>query len=202
MLLRVARKRDLAQLHSFDLVVTLLLSNVVQNAVIGNDNSLAAGLFGVAGLVGVKRADCPRRQPPPPAHPVFEGSPTTLVKSGEVIVPAVHRLGMHRSDVAAVCRRQGADHRSDIEEATLWPGGSFVFTLVEERRDATVADLRRSNEDLLAQVRTELSATVNDLEHRVTRREKSLVHNGSSMIHPRARAAPVAQQVRTIMTRE
>ena len=43
-LLRLAGKRDLAQLNSFDLVVMLLLSNVVQNAVIGPDNSLLGGL--------------------------------------------------------------------------------------------------------------------------------------------------------------
>jgi len=41
LLLRLAGKRDLAQLNSFDLVVMLLLSNVVQNAVIGNDNSVS-----------------------------------------------------------------------------------------------------------------------------------------------------------------
>ena len=50
-LLRLAGKRDLAQLNTFDLVVMLLLSNVVQNAVIGNDNSLTGGLLGAAALV-------------------------------------------------------------------------------------------------------------------------------------------------------
>jgi hypothetical protein len=45
-LLRVAGKRNLAQLNSFDLVVVLLLSNVVQNAIIGPDNSLTGGLLG------------------------------------------------------------------------------------------------------------------------------------------------------------
>src|SRR5437879_5047472 len=51
-LLRVAGKRDLAQLNTFDLVVLLLLSNVVQNAVIGDDNSLVGGLLGAVILVG------------------------------------------------------------------------------------------------------------------------------------------------------
>ena len=79
-LLRLGGKRDLAQLNSFDLVVLLLLSNVVQNAVIGNDNSLAGGLFGAGVLVGVnavvvrtvRRSDATypaytaRIAPPPP----------------------------------------------------------------------------------------------------------------------------------------
>ena len=50
-LLRVAGKRDLAQLNSFDLIVVLLLSNVVQNAIIGPDNSLLGGLIGAAVLI-------------------------------------------------------------------------------------------------------------------------------------------------------
>ena len=50
-LLRLAGKRDLAQLNSFDLIVVLLLSNVVQNAVIGPDNSLLGGLIGAAVLI-------------------------------------------------------------------------------------------------------------------------------------------------------
>ncbi len=53
LLLRLAGKRDLAQLNTSDLVVLLLLSNVVQNAVIGDDNSLVGGLVGAVALVAV-----------------------------------------------------------------------------------------------------------------------------------------------------
>jgi len=52
-LLHLSGKRQLAQLNSFDLVVLLLLSNVVQNAIIGNDNSLSGGLVGALALLGV-----------------------------------------------------------------------------------------------------------------------------------------------------
>src|SRR5437764_11114418 len=52
-LLRLGGKRDLAQLNSFDLVVLLLLSNVVQNAIIGNDNSLVGGLLGASILIAI-----------------------------------------------------------------------------------------------------------------------------------------------------
>src|ERR1700693_6079848 len=49
--LRLAGKRELSQLNPFDLVVLLLLSNTVQNAIIGNDNSVIGGLFGAAVLL-------------------------------------------------------------------------------------------------------------------------------------------------------
>src|SRR5438067_4825299 len=51
--LRLAGKREMSQINSFDLVVLLLLSNTVQNAIIGNDNSLVGGLFGAAVLLAV-----------------------------------------------------------------------------------------------------------------------------------------------------
>ena len=51
LLLRVAGKRNLAHLNSFDLVVVLLLSNVVQDALIGPDDSVTGGLLAAAVLV-------------------------------------------------------------------------------------------------------------------------------------------------------
>ena len=51
--LRLAGKRELAQLNPFDLVVLMTLSNTVQNAIIGNDNSLLGGLIGAATLLVV-----------------------------------------------------------------------------------------------------------------------------------------------------
>ncbi len=51
--LRFMGKRILAQLNPFDLVVLLMLSNTVQNAIIGNDTSLSGGLVGAAALLGV-----------------------------------------------------------------------------------------------------------------------------------------------------
>ena len=51
--LRAFGKRVLAQLNPFDLVVLLMLSNTVQNAIIGNDSSLSGGIIGAAALLGM-----------------------------------------------------------------------------------------------------------------------------------------------------
>lgn len=53
--LRVAGKRELAQLNPFDLVVLLTLSNTVQNAIIGEDTSVLGGVVGATTLLGVNR---------------------------------------------------------------------------------------------------------------------------------------------------
>ena len=67
--LRVFGKRELAQLNPFDLVVLLSLSNTVQNAIIGNDNSLTGGLIGALGAAGDQLPGGALPVPPSPAGP-------------------------------------------------------------------------------------------------------------------------------------
>lgn len=155
-LLRLAGKRDLAQLNSFDLVVVLLLSNVVQNAVIGNDNSLTGGLLGAAVLVAINAAVVRLSNRHPLFIKAFEGSPTVLVRDGRPVAGALRRLGLRRADVVAAFRQQGADDVREIKEATLSPGGTIVVTLKEDYRDVTIRDLRAENARLIDQFRAEL----------------------------------------------
>ena len=155
-LLRLAGKRDLAQLNSFDLVVMLLLSNVVQNAVIGNDNSLTGGLLGAAVLVAINAAVVRLSNRHPVFIKAFEGSPTVLVRDGRPVTGALRQLGLRRADVVAAFRQQGADDVREIKEATLSPGGTIVVTLKEDYRDVTIRDLRAENARLVDQFRAEL----------------------------------------------
>src|SRR6187397_916610 len=82
-LLRLAGKRDLAQLNTFDLIVVLLLSNVVQNAVIGPDNSLLGGLIGAAVLVGANSFFVHVIRPWRGETALLEGTTTVLARAGE-----------------------------------------------------------------------------------------------------------------------
>lgn len=140
-LLRLAGKRDLAQLNSFDLVVVLLLSNVVQNAVIGPDNSLVGGLVGAAVLVAVNAATVRASAASPPLARVFEGTPTVLVRDGRYVDRALAREGLRRDDVEAALRRQGAHDVTEVEQATLGTGGALVVALKAEVQPATKADV-------------------------------------------------------------
>src|SRR3978361_2494879 len=82
LLLRLAGKRDLAQLNSFDLVVVLLLSNVVQNAVIGPDNSLTGGLLGALVLVVFNAGAVRLSLTSDRLHLLLEGTTTVLAPRG------------------------------------------------------------------------------------------------------------------------
>jgi len=143
LLLRLAGKRDLAQLNTFDFVVLLLLSNVVQNAIIGDDNSLLGGLFGAAILVGgnaivvrlVRRNELGVK--------LFEGSPTVLVRDGRLDDAMIRSLGLRPDDVVQAVRHQGANDVEEVATAVLEPGGSIVVTLKDEEENATKGDISR-----------------------------------------------------------
>jgi uncharacterized membrane protein YcaP (DUF421 family) len=155
-LLRLAGKRDLAQLNTFDLVVMLLLSNVVQNSIIGNDNSLVGGLLGAAVLLLVNSIVVRVVNRHPRLTGIFEGRPTDLVLDGKP-VGNLHRLGLRREDVVVALRHQGADTITEVKRATLEPGGTIVVDLKDEARDATVTDLQADHAALLAELRAEIA---------------------------------------------
>jgi uncharacterized membrane protein YcaP (DUF421 family) len=142
-LLRLAGKRDLAQLNTFDFVVLLLLSNVVQNAIIGNDTSLIGGLLGAAILVIGNSVIVRVVRTNERLVRLFEGSPSVLVRDGQLDHAAVKRLGLREEDVIQAVRHQGANDVQEVREAVLEPGGSIVVVLKEDEETATKADVRR-----------------------------------------------------------
>src|ERR1041384_1085589 len=123
--LRVFGKRELAQLNPFDLVVLLSLSNTVQNAIIGNDNSLTGGMIGALALLGmnymVVRFLFRHRR----LDQLFEGKPTVLIECGRVLKPALSKELLTRSELMTVLHRQGFDSVDEVEKCVLEPGGTF-----------------------------------------------------------------------------
>jgi uncharacterized membrane protein YcaP (DUF421 family) len=147
-LLRLAGKRDLAQLNSFDLIVVLLLSNVVQNAVIGPDNSLLGGLIGATVLILTNAFLVRVVRPHPKIAAVMEGTSTVLARHGHWIPEALRHEGVRRSDMEAALRRQNAYSVDDVDEVKLEPGGTIVVDLRPDLVSATRADVLRLEEKL------------------------------------------------------
>ncbi len=78
LIIRLFGKRLMAQMNSMDLVVVLLLSNVVQNAIIGNDNTVAGGLLGAIVLVLTNVVvDWAMHRSPPDWNGSWSAAPTT-----------------------------------------------------------------------------------------------------------------------------
>ncbi|HUK17655.1 MAG TPA: YetF domain-containing protein [Bryobacteraceae bacterium] len=126
-LLRAFGKRELAQLNPFDLVVLLSLSNTVQNAIIGNDNSLTGGLIGAFTLLAVNylvvRFLFRHRR----LDQLFEGKPAVLVEHGHVVKNALARELLTRSELLTVLHRQGFDSLHEVDRCVLEPGGTFYI---------------------------------------------------------------------------
>lgn len=142
-LLRLAGKRDLAQLNAFDLVVIMLLSNVVQNAVIGPDNSLVGGLLGAAVLVGFNAGVVRLVRRSNTLAALLEGRPTVLATGGRWDTAALRREGLRLADVEAAVRRQGPSSVAQTERVTLEPGGTIVATQRDGGQYATREDVQR-----------------------------------------------------------
>jgi uncharacterized membrane protein YcaP (DUF421 family) len=158
-LLRVAGRRDLAQLSTFDLVVVLLLSNVVQNAVIGPDNSLVGGLLGALVLVAANEAWSRGVQLSPRLIRFLEGSSVTLASNGHYLHRALRREGIRQADLDRVMHVQGADGVHEVALATLNPGGAIVVELRDADQNASRADLdelRRHLDEALARIEARL----------------------------------------------
>jgi uncharacterized membrane protein YcaP (DUF421 family) len=125
--LRLAGKRELAQINTFDLVVLLMLSNTVQNAIIGDDNSVTGGIIGATSLLVLnymvvrflfRRTRLDR---------FLEGSPVILIESGRVLHKHLERELISIQELTTVARKQGFRGLDDIQECILETGGSLVF---------------------------------------------------------------------------
>lgn len=127
--LRLAGKRELGQLNPFDLVVLLVLSNTVQNAIIGNDNSLAGGLVGAAVLLALNYGVVRFLFLHPRLDRMAEGRAVILVEDGKVRDDQLKRELVTRRELASAARRQGVTDMTQVECARLEVGGALTFEM-------------------------------------------------------------------------
>ena len=127
LLLRIFGKRELAQLNPFDLVVLLSLSNTVQNAIIGDDNSVAGGFIGAFTLVFINYCVIRFLFRHRRLDQILEGKPAVLVKDGRLCKKELARELITVSELQTVARRQGFDGLHEVESCVLEPGGAFVM---------------------------------------------------------------------------
>ncbi len=114
-LLRLTGKRQLGQLTPFDLITLLLLSNVVQNAMIGPDNSLVGGLLGAGVLLGLNRGV----SRVPWLRGRFEGHPVVLIYRGRLERDQLDREGVSEGELAEAVREHGLPDLAAVDTAVL-----------------------------------------------------------------------------------
>jgi uncharacterized membrane protein YcaP (DUF421 family) len=125
--LRLAGKRELAQLNPFDLVVLLTLSNTVQNAIIGDDNSVTGGLVGASALLLVNYVVVRFLYRHEKLDRIVEGEPDALIENGSIRMDRLERELITVAELESAAHKQGFDSLADIKRAVLEPGGSITF---------------------------------------------------------------------------
>lgn len=125
--LRMAGKRELAQLNAFDLVVLLTLSNTVQNAIIGDDNSVSGGLIGAATLLLINYLVVRALYGHSALDRVVEGDEDVLIEGGRVIESRLKKELITLPELEAAAHRQGFASLAEVERAVLEPGGTLCF---------------------------------------------------------------------------
>jgi uncharacterized membrane protein YcaP (DUF421 family) len=146
LLLRIFGKRELAQLNPFDLVVLLSLSNTVQNAIIGDDNSITGGIIGAFGLLAINWLVVRVLFRSRGLTRALEGRSTVLILNGQLDRKAMERESLTREELLSVIHKQGFEDFHKVHRCELEPNGTFYV----EAFDPSVADKR--HDELMARI--------------------------------------------------
>jgi uncharacterized membrane protein YcaP (DUF421 family) len=146
LLLRLFGKRELAQLNPFDLVVLLSLSNTVQNAIIGDDNSVTGGVIGAFGLLAINWFVVRVLFRSTKLTRAIEGRAAVLVLNGQIDRKALERESLTQEELLSVIHKQGFEDFHKVRKCQLEPNGTFYV----EAFDPSVADKR--HDELMARI--------------------------------------------------
>lgn len=133
--LRLGGKRELGQMTGFDLVVLLLISNTVQNAIIGNDNSVLGGFVGAATLLIVNYFVVRLAYRYPSIMRILEGESTVLIKNGQIILEHLAAEVITQAELKASLRRQGFRKLAEVKQAILETDGSLSVESQSSKMD-------------------------------------------------------------------
>ena len=151
--LRIAGKRELAQLNPFDLVVLLTISNTVQNAIIGNDNSVTGGILGAVTLLLVNAGVVHLVHRNTQINAWVEGKTDFLIKDGVIIHMSLKREDISEEELLAAARKNGYQSLDQIKEATIDANGSISFivkpaVIVDTNQQAILAHLAELSQEI------------------------------------------------------
>jgi uncharacterized membrane protein YcaP (DUF421 family) len=135
--LRLAGKRELAQLNPFDLVVLLTLSNTVQNAIIGDDNSVTGGIIGSAALLLINYLVIRFLFKHERIDRLVEGEPDVLIDHGRIQKANLEKELLTKNELEIAAHRQGFGDLKEVESAAIEPGGGIIFTAKKPTVDET-----------------------------------------------------------------
>ncbi|MGI9092826.1 MAG: DUF421 domain-containing protein [Mycobacteriales bacterium] len=155
--LRLAGKRELAQLNTLDFIVLLAVANAVQNGLIGNDNSVTGALVGAAVLFVLNGALAFVLFRASRLRKLAEGTPTVLIRDGVVDRAAMRKQEISDEDLLTEVQSAGASKVDEVQTASLEPSGKVV--VIPKQPDQSTKQYR----DLVRRI-DELGGLVRELQ--------------------------------------
>jgi len=121
--IRIFGRRELGQLTAFDIIVLLTLSNILQNSMIGNDNSVTGGMVGAGVLLSANLILASVVSRRPRIERVIEGEPRILIHDGQVRLEAMRKEMLTEQDLLSAVHREGIERIEDVRLAIAEPNG-------------------------------------------------------------------------------
>jgi uncharacterized membrane protein YcaP (DUF421 family) len=157
-ILRLGGRRELAQMNAFDLVVLLTVSNTVQNAIIGNDNSLVGGMVGATALIATNLLVARFLFRHPKVDRRIEGEPVWLVRDGKVIETSLQHELITRDELLAAVHRQGVLSIAECDQVILETSGTITviphrptnLEAIKEAEDSRLDHIEQLLQEVLA----------------------------------------------------
>ena len=122
--LRLLGKRHVAQLSTVDFVLILLLSNAVQNAMVGNDTSLLGGIVAAITLLLLSYLLSFIMYRSRAAKNVLEGTPTLLIRHGQFIREHLEKEKITEEELLRVVNEHGIENLDEVGAAIMEPDGT------------------------------------------------------------------------------
>lgn len=125
---RIAGKRTLAQITTFDLVLTLIISEAIQQALLDSDNSLTNAFILVITLVSLDIGLSFLTDHSKPLDKLVEGLPVIVLERGQAIEDRMRREGITTSEILTAAREsQGLERLDEIKYAVVEPNGRITI---------------------------------------------------------------------------
>jgi uncharacterized membrane protein YcaP (DUF421 family) len=131
-LLRISGKRQMGQMGATEFVAILLISNAVQNAMNGGDNSLAGGLLLAVVLIALSTLISYLTYRVQFFSSIFEGTPTILIHKGKLVSKNLARERLSIKELRVLLRKQGVHEIHEISAAVLEADGTLSITRIGE----------------------------------------------------------------------
>lgn len=135
--IRIFGKKELAQLSIIDMVFILLISNSVQNAMVGPDATLSGGLVAAATLFVANYIFKSMQNRFPGFNKIVEGNVTMLIYNGKIIDAGLKSAGITYDELMEAVREHGVASVEDVDLAILEVDGN-VSVLSDEYKKHTV----------------------------------------------------------------